>query len=288
MAFRFEIPSYITGSIEKSSFRFYTTENSGNGLIEVYEISKSWNSGSLTYEVTENSTAKIAEKACYGIDGVHEIDVTSYINDVISGIKENNGFYLHFKEPLNFFDPDSQRKKENTYDCDTLTQWALYGNYDPLEIVAVNRAVYSANEYPNNLWGGLAGYTPGTATGDIAWTKVAECIPRDMTIYSSEYEDISLRPELVIEDGKTDNKSMQELTKNSDCVFMLKDCVRISNNNIESVKIYDVSGRIVFEESLNQVKSLTLNIMKKDLPKGVLILKLLGVEDWRAVAFVNK
>lgn len=287
MAFHFVLPSEIKYPIESAIFRFYNTENSGNGLIELFAIENEWSEGTLSFEKLGDNLIKIGEKSCYGINIMQELDLTKFVNDILNGSKVNNGFYMHFKEPLNFFDPDSQRK--TLFDCDTLRQWELNGTFEPSEIVAVNKAVFSANEYPNNLWGGLSGYTPGTTTGDIAWTKVADCLSREMKIFSSESENVDLRPELIIDDGVT---SINNFYKNK---IPLVDCYIESNSlyissdyeKLRNIQLFNLKGQLLYCLKFTSNKK-CFEIELKKFNESIIICKINSDSDRFLFKLINK
>lgn len=289
MAFKFEIPTSIKNPVESAIFRFYNTENSGNGLIELFEIENEWTEGSLSYETLGDNKLKITEKKCYGSNLMQEFDLTNFINSLIIGSKENNGFFIHFNKPLNFFDPDSQRKRNSLYDCDTLRQWELNGTFEPGEIVAVNKAVYSANEYPNNLWGGLSGYTPGTTTGDIAWTKEANCISREMKIFSSESENMELRPELIIDDGVTStNLSCKNNLITIDySIEKNKIFISYKYGKLEYIQLYNLKGQLLYSlRCPSNEKNFIVDL--EGINESVLICKINDYREIYTFRFINK
>lgn len=233
---------------------------------------------------------KITEMKCYGSDIAQEIDLTDYVNSIVMGTTQNNGFYLHFNKPLNFFDLDSQRGRQEKVDCDTLLQWELNGSYEPAEIVAVNKAAFSANEYPNNLFGGMAGYAPGTATGEIAWTKVDDCLVREMKIFSSEFENIDMRPELEIDDGvvaevntiATLNTKFKYSVSNKQLKLVY------STNKINRVRIFSLKGKLVKSIDVDNGIDRDLIIPLDDLSEGFYMCKVFGANSIGLFRIINR
>ncbi len=180
-------------------------------MANYYAIKRAWTEQDFSTTLLCKKKKKITSKKCNGQLGELEIDLTDFYKAVITGAKENNGFYLKFDNYLAIDETDSEGRKQAaiSYDCDTIKEWAV-GPFTSGDISFYNRKVYRCIDGTGSAWCGSAGYEPGTLNGQIPWEEIGDCLDHKVYIYSSDYSETDLRPALhIIFDGVTDISTAQ-------------------------------------------------------------------------------
>lgn len=232
-----------------------TAGGDGGGEIVVYKCSESFDQNNLSWTFIENKVEEVACLSFYDDGSKYEIDITNSIkNELQSGMRKCS-YALGFRTPVALYPSRTFMEgavyREERYQCDTVEIWDLDQGYEEGSIAFFDKNVYSCKAYPFSIWCNDVAYLPGTTAGEQAWNKIGSCIPRTMTIFTSETFEESKRPKLKIQIDGT-NSILNNINDNHKNIIIIKRKRKLlipEKFKRKKLKIRNLHGQLISEFS---------------------------------------